>query len=348
MEFFVNYNIKIFEGEDLSLIDKEICNFETDIYHTSLWVEANKKIEQGSLFSILVENGDNKAYFPLIKRKVDYTDFFDLITPYGYGGIAFSKFATDDFKKNILSKISSYLETTNCISLFLRLHPILNSNLHDDVYIHKNGATLAVNLENSFESISKSYSSGHRYDIRKSLKNESITVIDDLSFEYFEKFIELYTETMHLLEASDFYFFDKNYFYNLKGNLGNSLKLIVVKLDDIVIGASLFMLHYDIIQYHLSGTTNEGRSYQPSKLILNYMIQWGIDNNYKYLHLGGGVGSEKDHLYAFKKRFGATEFEFCTVRMITNKEMYKDLCKVLKYSEDEINNTSNFFPLYRK
>lgn len=344
----MNYNIKIFEGEDLSLIDKEVCNFETDIYHTSLWVEANKNIEQGSLFSILVENGDNKAYLPLIKRKVDRTEFFDLITPYGYGGIAFSKFATDDFKKNILSKISSYLETTNCISLFLRLHPILNSDLHDDVYIHKNGTTLALNLENSFESISKSYSSGHRYDIRKSLKNESITVIDDLSFEYFESFIEIYTETMNLLEASDFYFFDKSYFDNLKEKLGNSLKLIVVKLDNNVIGASLFMLHNNIIQYHLSGTTSQGRSYQPSKLILNYMIEWGIENNYKYLHLGGGVGSEKDHLYAFKKRFGATDFEFCTVRMITNKEMYEDLCKALKYSEDEINNTSDFFPLYRK
>ena len=348
MEFFVNYSIKVFEGESLSLMEKELCNLETDIYHSSSWVEANKNIEQGSLFSILIENGDNKAYFPLIKRKVDHTDFFDLITPYGYGGIAFSKFATDDFKKNILSKVSSYLETTNCISLFLRLHPILNSNLHDDVYIHQNGATLAVNLKNSFESISKSYSSGHRYDIKKSLRNESIAVIDDLSFEYFEKFIEIYTETMHLLEASDFYFFDKNYFYNLKEKLGNSLKLIVVKLDDIVIGASLFMLHNDIIQYHLSGTTNEGRSYQPSKLILNHMIEWGIDNNYKYLHLGGGVGSEKDHLYAFKKRFGATEFEFCTVRMITNKDMYKDLCKTLNYSENEISNTSEFFPLYRK
>lgn len=344
----MNYNIKIFEGEDLSLIDKEVCNFETDIYHTSLWVEANKNIEQGSLFSILVENGDNKAYFPLIKRKVDRTEFFDLITPYGYGGIAFSKFATDNFKKNILSKISSYLETTNCISLFLRLHPILNSDLHDDVCIHKNGTTLAVNLENSFESISKSYSSGHRYDIRKSLKNESITVIDDLSFECFESFIEIYTETMNLLEASDFYFFDKSYFDNLKEKLGNSLKLIVVKLDNSVIGASLFMLHNNIIQYHLSGTTSQGRSYQPSKLILNYMIEWGIENNYKYLHLGGGVGSEKDHLYAFKKRFGATDFEFCTVRMITNKDMYEDLCKALKYSEDEINNTFDFFPLYRK
>lgn len=348
MGFSVSYSIEFFEDEDFYLIDEKISDFDTDIYHNSSWVEANKYLENGSLFSILVENGDNKAYLPLLKRKIDNTDYFDLITPYGYGGIAFSWFATNHFKQNVLSKIHSYLEKTNCISLFLRLHPILNSDLHDDVYIHKNGMTLAVNLENSFESISKNYSSGHRYDIRKSLKNESITVVDDVSFEYFERFIEVYTETMHLLDASDFYFFDREYFHNLKENLDNSLKLIVVKLNNSVIGASLFMLHNNIIQYHLSGTISEGRGYQPSKLILNYMIQWGVENNYKYLHLGGGVGSEKDHLYEFKKRFSATEFEFCTVRMITNKDMYTDLCKILKYSEDEIHNTSDFFPLYRK
>ena len=348
MEFFVSYNIEVLEGEDISRFNESLCNFETDIYHSSLWVDANKNLQQGSLFSILVENGDNKAYLPLLKRKVDNTDYFDLITPYGYGGIAFSHFVTDEFKKNILSTIYGYLEKTNCISLFLRLHPILNSDLHDDIYIHKNGATLAVSLENSFESISKKYSSGHRYDIKKSLKNENISVIDDLSFEYFDRFIEIYTETMSLLNASEFYFFDKAYFYNLKAKLGNSLKLIIVKLDDSIIGASLFTLHNDIIQYHLSGTTSAGRNYQPSKLILNHIIQWGVDNNYKYLHLGGGVGGAKDHLYEFKKRFSATEFEFCTVRMITNNSVYTDLCKMLKYSEDEINNTSDFFPLYRK
>lgn len=348
MEFFVTYNVEIFNEDKVSLLYGQLSDFDTDIYHSPAWVKANQKLQRGSLFSILIESESNKAYFPLIKRAIDNTEYFDLITPYGYGGIAFSHAATAEFKKDVLQVLYQYLEKTNCISLFLRLHPLLNSGLDKGSYIFENGVTLAVNLDSTFDEIKKNYSSGHRYDLKKSLKNENICVVDDVSFEYFDQFIKIYTETMRLLNASDFYFFDNEYFHSLKEQLGNQLKLVVVKLDDVVIGASLFMLHNDIIQYHLSGTTIEGRNYQPSKLILDYMIEWGTANNYRYLHLGGGVGGAKDPLYKFKKGFSATEFEFSTVRMITNSSVYNTLCKALNYSKEEICNVSDFFPLYRK
>ena len=348
MEFFVTYNVEIFNEDKVSLLNGQLSDFDTDIYHSPAWVQANQKLQKGSLFSILIESESNKAYFPLIKREIDNTEYFDLITPYGYGGIAFSHAATDEFKNNVLPVLYQYLEKTNCVSLFLRLHPLLNSGLDESAYIFENGTTLAVNLDSSFDEIKKNYSSGHRYDLKKSLKNEGISVVDDLNFEYFDQFIKIYTETMRLLNASDFYFFNNDYFYSLKEQLGNQLKLVVVKLDNVVIGASLFMLHNSIIQYHLSGTTSEGRNNQPSKLILDRMIEWGTANNYKYLHLGGGVGGAKDLLYKFKKGFSATEFEFSTVRMITNSSVYNNLCKALNYSKEEICNVSDFFPLYRK
>ncbi|QIC77322.1 hypothetical protein FSC17_13715 [Acinetobacter indicus] len=80
---------------------------------------------------------------------------------------------------------------------------------------------------------------------------------------------------MRYLQASDFYYFDKEYFYKMKELLSEKLKLVIVKLNEQVIGASLFMLHNNIIQYHLSGTTVEGRKYQPSKLIFRLYDRLG-------------------------------------------------------------------------
>ncbi len=343
----MSFNIEIYEDDDLPSIDKKLTEFETDIYHSRFWMEANQKLQDGSLFSMIISDNGDKAFLPLLKRKINESNYYDLITPYGYGGIAFNKTATNDFKNNVLDEVLNYLSNNKCVSLFLRLHPLLNRSINSS-HISKNGVTLAVNLDNKYEDIKKSYASGHRYDIKKALKTENISVIDDIDFEYFREFIDIYIETMEKLNASDFYHFNEDYFYYLKDSLGDSLKLIVVKLDDAVIGASLFMMHNNIIQYHLSGTTEEGRSYQPSKLIIDYMIKFGVSEDYKYLHLGGGVGGKKDNLYEFKKRFSATELDFSTVKMITNKEIYTDLCTNLNYSDSEIKDLSGFFPLYRK
>lgn len=343
----MSHNVKIYENDELLVIDRDLVEFDTDIYHSRLWLQANQELQEGSLFAIMVENGSNRAFLPLLKRDINHESYYDLITPYGYGGIAFSKDATASFKNTVLDKVYEYLSDDKCISMFLRLHPLLNGDI-DSSCIFQNGVTLAVKLDRDYETIKKSYASGHRYDIKKALKTESISVIDDIDFEYFREFIDIYIETMEKLNASDFYHFNEDYFYYLKDSLGDSLKLIVVKLDDAVIGASLFMMHNNIIQYHLSGTTEEGRSYQPSKLIIDYMIKFGVSEDYEYLHLGGGVGSEKDKLYEFKKRFSASEFNFTTVKMITNKEVYTDLCTNLNYSDSEIKDLSGFFPLYRK
>ncbi len=39
---------------------------------------------------------------------------------------------------------------------------------------------------------------------------------------------------------------------------------------------------------------------------------------------------------------------FYTVRLIINSTVYRQLCLDLKFTDTEIDNISNFFPLYRK
>lgn len=340
--------IQTFSADELKEYSPMLDTYDIDIYHTIDWLLLNKDLENGEIHCILIGLQNNKAFFPLLKRKIDSSDYYDLITPYGYGGIAFNKIADHKFKRDIIQILKSYLKDTNCISVFLRLHPILNFNTISDTDTTANGVTLVVELNQSYENIYSNYASGHKYDLKKSKKNDDLVVIDDENFTYYDKFIEIYHETMKYLAAKEFYYFSRQYFYDMKSYLKDKLKLVVVKHGSEVIGASLFMTENNIIHYHLSGTSVDGRKFQPSKLILDHMIHWGIENNYKWLHLGGGLGGSNDSLYKFKKGFSADEYPFFTVRLITDDSIYSQLCTQCGYSKEEINNIDDFFPLYRK
>lgn len=348
MVYSVKSNFSVITEDNLPIIKNELLSFETDIYHSIEWLLLNKDLQEGEIHCIFLEDGKNCAFFPLIKRNIKNTAYFDLITPYGYGGVAFKKTTDSDFKEKVFEELKKYLSNTNCISVFLRLHPLLNKVVVAGGAVFENGTTLAIKLDNSYPDLYSKYSSGHKYDLKKSKKNENICILDDTEFLYFNDLIEIYLETMRYLEASNFYFFDKNYFYRMRELLAKKLKLVVVRWNEKIIGASLFMLENGIIQYHLSGTTIEGRKHQPSKLILDYMVDWGISQGYNFLHLGGGVGGKQDALYKFKKGFAADDYSFYTVRLITNKMVYRQLCLDLKFIDTEIENISDFFPLYRK
>lgn len=348
MVYSVKSNFSVITQDNLSIIKNELLNFETDIYHSIEWLLLNKDLQEGEINCIFLGDGKNCAFFPLIKRNINNTAYFDLITPYGYGGVSFKKNTDIDFKEKVFEELNKHLSTTNCVSVFLRLHPLLNKVVVAGGAVFENGTTLAIKLDNSYLDIYSKYSSGHKYDLKKSKKNENICIVDDVDFSYFNDFIAIYLETMRYLDASDFYFFDQEYFYKMKKLLAEKLKLIVVKLNEQIIGASLFMLENGIIQYHLSGTTIEGRKYQPSKLILDYIVHWGASQGYNFLHLGGGVGGQQDALYKFKKGFSADEYAFYTVRLIINSTVYRQLCLDLNFTDTEIDNISNFFPLYRK
>lgn len=348
MVYSVKSNFSVITEDNLSMIKNELLNFETDIYHSIEWLLLNKDLQEGEIQCIFLRDGKNCAFFPLIKRNIKNTAYFDLITPYGYGGVSFKKNTDINFKEKVFEELNEHLSTTNCISVFLRLHPLLNKVVVANGVVFENGTTLAIKLDNSYPDIYSKYSSGHKYDLKKSKKNETICIVDDTDFLYFDDFIKIYLETMRYLDASDFYFFDQEYFYKMKTLLAEKLKLVVVKLNEQIIGASLFMLENGIIQYHLSGTTVEGRKYQPSKLILDYIVNWGASQGYTFLHLGGGVGGKKDALYKFKKGFSADDYSFYTVRMITNNNIYRTLCSDLNFTDIEIDNISDFFPLYRK
>src|SRR5690606_33259686 len=89
-------------------------------------------------------------------------------------------------------------------------------------------------------------------------------------------------------KASEKYYFSKEFI----DDHFKLLKAILVQAeyDNNVIGSSMFIYGDEIIHYHLSGTSNVKNVY-PSHLIIFELIKWAKERNFKYLHLGGGRGT---------------------------------------------------------
>ncbi|NLM45162.1 MAG: GNAT family N-acetyltransferase, partial [Clostridiales bacterium] len=113
-----------------------------DIYFEPDYGKLYEKMENGKceIFEYTCELGT--VYHMFIKReietKVDDTVWYDLITPYGYGGPIIKR--CEAGKENALVNefghaFAQYCKENNIVSEFIRFHPVIkNSELFKDIY----------------------------------------------------------------------------------------------------------------------------------------------------------------------------------------------------------------------
>ncbi|MGC7590640.1 peptidoglycan bridge formation glycyltransferase FemA/FemB family protein [Bisgaard Taxon 46] len=325
--------------------------FEFDIYHLSGWIKSSELIDHGEAKGLIISMDDKKLLFPLIIRKIDDT-YWDITSTYGYSGVLHSDNLAEDEINYMLNKAVNYLKSQNCVSWFIRLHPILNKDWHSQVgHIVEHGPTLSSDLTKTEEEHWAETKKGHRKGIQKALNEGCTTKIEKINQENIDIFYDIYEETMRTLGASKFYFFSKEYYSSLIDLLDENIILITAfDRHNTPIASSIYTLcdKSGIIQHYLGGSLNDYRHLQPAKLITHEARRWGKLNHYKLLHFGGGVGAQKDSLYEYKKGFSSNEHLFRTQRIIINDEIYTQLCRDKCFSEQDIKDISQFFPLYRK
>ncbi|VEI57212.1 methicillin resistance protein [Pasteurella multocida] len=331
--------------------DDYINQFDFDIYHMSGWIKSSELIDKGEAKGLIISMDDKKLLFPLIIRKIDDI-YWDITSTYGYSGVLHSDNLTEDEINYMLNETINYLKSQNCVSWFIRLHPILNKNWQSQVgHIIEHGPTLSSDLTKTEEEHWSETQVRHRRGIKRAL-NEGCTIkVEKLTKENIEIFYDIYEETMRTLGASDFYFFSKAYYFSLANLLEKNIILITAfNSSNKPIASSIYTLceKTGIMQHHLGGTLDDYRYLQPSKLITHEARSWGRKNHYKVLHFGGGLGAKKDSLYEYKKGFSSNEHLFRSQRIIINNDIYQKLCCEKGFSELNIKDVTQFFPLYRK
>ena len=312
--------------------------------------------EGGDAILVHYDKGGLRIALPLIIRPIgdvpglsNVNDVWDATSVYGYVGPVIT--GKQDMSLDFQKTLYHFLTENRIVALFSRLHPLLHqlpilNGLGDQIAM---GPTVSIDLTTNEEVQIAAYRKSTRYEVRKA-QEEGVRAYRDGRWEHFDRFIQLYHQTMERVGASDYYLFDRAYFEPLRDKLGLGLQLFVAELDGQIISASLFFHHNHIIQYHLSGSDDSFRHLAASKLIIDATRQWGITVGAKTLHLGGGVGAQRDGLWRFKKGFSDRTHTFSVWKYIVIPEQYQGLiAKRSRYLGVDAQQLvgSGFFPAYR-
>jgi len=319
---------------------------EHDFYHLPSYVELCAKRDGGAPRALLVEDGARSLLVPFVERRIDEARW-DATTPYGYPGPLVDGPDPDRFASDALDTARITLRERGCVSLFLRLHPLLGATPRPvGGHLVQHGTTIAVDLSKSTEEMWSETTSGHRSEILRSVKKGHRAWFDE-RFEHAERFVEIYLATMARVEAAAPYLFDRAYLDGLRAALGGRLKLGLVSIEEKVVAAALFVATGRIVQYHLSGTDDAFLRERPTKLLLHFVRGWAKERGSRWFHLGGGVGGGEDSLFKFKAGFSRHRSAFHTLRVVVDPDEYATLVRMRAPGADPTD-LSGFFPLYRR
>ena len=353
-------NVSILDLEN-PLWKKTLEKLLYDAYHLPEYVALEAKRNQHKPEALLISDGDKIFFVPyLLSSGNDLGDMvdnpeeiLDVISPYGYPGILLSDAArsSSQFTHHAFNELKQTFHSRGICTAFLRLHPIL-SNEFTELFppnsLTNNGETVSIDLRLDTDKIWAQTRRGHQSTINK-CKRLGLTARTVAYVDYMDEFLSIYQETMDRLEAQDNYYFDRDYFTNLL-KLGDMLHLIIVESEQQIICACLFFECCGIVQAHLGGTKTEFMKQSPFNLLLHYARLWAKERGNQFLHIGGGVGGNKDKLFTFKSGFSRQRHQFSTMRLILDEVKYDRLVS-LKAKVNTITvaqlQESNFFPAYR-
>ena len=316
-----------------------------DFYHTATYHTIEEDTHTSQLF--IASDDTQIIALPLIIRTIEGSEFKDATSVYGYAGpVASVDF--DQLNPAFISffkdQLKNYFTSEGIISVFSRLHPLIETNnffndLGEEVLLNK---TVSIDITLEIDEQRRKYRKSNKYEINQ-LKKKGFEVVEASSDQDINAFITIYTENMERVNATENYFFSKEYFYSFLKNEEFKNVLLLAKKDDVIVAGAIFTICNDIMQYHLAGTSEAFLKETPMKLILDEARLVANKLDLKYLHLGGGIGgTDTDGLFRFKSGFSDNFFRFSVWKYIHSQDNYKKLSEAVGADTD-----SSFFPLYR-
>lgn len=353
--------IKIIPFDDKNTWDEIVYSFKNhDIYYYHGYVDAFRLHGDGTPILILYESACMRGMYVTMKRDLSLLpcasgfiqpgEWFDLTSPYGYGGWLFEGDVDAEQLTAFNKEYRTYMLIHHYVCNFARYSPVLNNA---DVMrplgcVTDLGKTVTMDLD-SQELIWNNITSKNRNMIRKAMKNGVTIEHSRPTPQLMAAFKQIYDETMRNDQADEYYFFGDSFYQSLVDNLSDHTEVFYAKKDDQIIAASIMLYANGKMHYHLSGTVAEYRNLAPTNLLLYQAALWGHDKGFEQFHLGGGLGSGKDGLYKFKASFNRQrDNQFSIGKEIYNNEMYQLLVEWRENVDPQFDSTSSFFPIYRQ
>ena len=353
--------IKLIRFQQKEEWDKVVASFSNhDIYYSHGYVEAFMIHGDGDPLLIYCEINDMRGLYVAMQRdlsmlpwtegKIQSGKWYDLATPYGYGGWIFEGDVSAQNLKLFYAEYKEFMLNNNYVSNFVRYSPVIK-NAESMKLVSKVidlGKTISMDL-GSEELIWQNITSKNRNMIRKALKNGVTIEHCKPTMSIMSTFKRIYDDTMRKDHAIDYYFFKEPFYQSIVDSLADKTELFYAMLEGEIIAISIILYCNGMMHYHLSGTVSEYRKLAPTNLLLYEAALWGAKQGFTLFHLGGGVGSGEDNLYKFKAAFNRnSDYQFSIGQEVFNLGMYNQLLDWRKEKEPDFICDESYFPAYRQ
>lgn len=343
--------LEVYTLEQSEKWDRIVRSFrEYDVYWLSGYVKAFEIHGDGKPLLFYFEGDGTRGINVVMRRdvsrderfrgKITENEYYDFATPYGYGGWIIEGKESDELFEEYIKWVKTY----GIICEFVRFHPLIKNHLYVEEFYDVVRLGEVVHMElGSQELIWDNITSKNRNMIRKAEKS-GVKVYNGRFPAIYSEFREIYNKTMDKDNAENYYYFSEEFYNSVLDDLPENAQLFWAEKGGMIIAASIMLMANGKMNYHLSGSLREYSTFAPTNLILYKAALWGCENGCNTFYLGGGVGSEEDSLFKFKRAFNKRDLNnFYIGKKVFQQETYDMLMSLRKSNELNM----KYFPVYR-
>jgi hypothetical protein len=338
MSIMSNFKIISLENKDeWTFLLGKLPISQQDIYYTPEYYSLYENYGDGKAQCFVFEKNGDIALYPFLINSINEigynldNEYFDIQGAYGYNGVL-SNSMDSVFIEKFYGSFNKYCSQNNIVAEFTRFHPLLQnqefSKNHMSVIFDRE--TVALDLTQDYDHIwMKEYHSKNRNIIRKAQKDGfRVEIVQDPNSSQIDKFIDTYTYSMKMVDADEYYFFNKEFFYNTFSMLkDNTLLFNIYNKENDLVCSSIFFHYGEFFHYHLSGRTEKANS-TVNNFLLDEAVKYAIEIGAKKVHFGGATSSDaNDSLLRFKGIFSKTRLPFYIGKKVHNQDIYDKIVK---------------------
>jgi len=293
-------------------------------------------LEQKAEFATFqIRDNSHYASYYFVKRDLSTVfsaleggKYFDIITPFDYGGCFFT---CKEIIPHFFEAFSQYCQEENIISEFIRFCPTYTFDFETIAqYIDLQKVNDLVYMD-LCEDFWNGYSRGRKSDIAQAQKKcycfEKINI---------HNFYTLYKETMVRNEAHSYFYFDQAVLQKLVDE--KFARVFGIRVNGELVSSLIVLDEKETSYYFLSATANAFLSFRFNALLIHEVALMLQKEGQKKFFLGGGRAG----VYDFKRRFSHKTLPYFIGKKIHNQSIYNDLVTLTKRQDNA------FFPQYRE
>ena len=335
--------------DDLTRWDEAVKKLQDyDVFYLSGYMKAFQLQGSGEpLLVIYTDRGDyainavfrrdvaDDKYF---REKLEKGKYFDLSSPYGYGG--FIGEITDGTK--LEDEWNAYCVSEGYICEFVRFSHFSDYKNYFSGKIESHTHNVIRELKMNPDEMWMDFKPKVRKNIKRA-NTYGLEIIRDPTGERLSDFLRIYYGTMDRANAKKEYYFTEEFFRTLDEMRDNVMYFHTV-YRGVIISTELVIYDMENCYSYLGGTDQRYFEMRPNDFLKYEIIKWAKEKGLKQFVLGGGYGSD-DGIFEYKKSLAPNGVvDFWVGKKIFNRERYDWLVNLRENGECK---STLFFPKYR-